>query len=400
MARRGRKSRLRRTLLLVAVQVVVTLLLLEAALRLTRPHHAGLSNLLYLPSVSTYLSRIDDTVDLVKMASPFLEPGELVVGFVLNSRGLRTHEYSDERTDGLRVVALGDSFTWGEVPFADTWPVRLQSELRKTMNRQDVEVISLALPGIGPKFYLRMWELEGRKLRPDLVVLGLFVGNDLTDHSKLRPKTSEHGWLVEHSLAVRAVRNLVRVTRSGAGTDGGESGKQDVPLASAGRVGYELPGYAASFDPMQEVFKETEFMRIEWERMAICLESNRPLVWELLRNVGTLLKELDRSVKDSGAELVVFLIPDEFQVDDELSTRLLHANETDPIEYIRNMPQKILMKYLGENGIHHIDGLPEFRSRSAAEKLYRPRNTHWNAAGNQLAAEMIVDYLQTSNLLP
>jgi hypothetical protein len=276
MADGSRKPRLLRTLLLVTVQVAATLLLLEVALRLIRPHHAGLNDVLYLPSVSTNLSRVHNTVDLVKFASPSLEPGRSIAGFVLNSRGLRTHEYSDERSDGLRVVALGDSFTWGEVPFHDTWPVRLQAVLRKTLNREDIEVISLALPGIGPKFYLRMWELEGRKLQPDLVVLGFFIGNDLTDHSELPPKTSRHGWLVEHSLSVRAIRNLARVATSGMQTDVGEGGKEGFQLASSPRTGYELPGHAAGFDPTQETFDEQPFMRIEWERMAVRVSRKQP----------------------------------------------------------------------------------------------------------------------------
>ena len=161
-----------------------------------------------------------------------------------------------------------------------------------------------------------------------------------------------------------------------------------------------MPGYAASFDPTQDTFDEQAFMKIEWDRMPICLESNRPLVWRLLRNVGPILKELDRSVKASGAELVIFLIPDEFQVDDELSARLLETNDTDPTEFVRNMPQKILVKFLNEADIHSIEGLQRFRSRKRVENLYLPRNTHWNAAGNQLAAKMMVDYLHTSELLP
>ena len=68
MVGRGRRPTLRRTLLLVGVQVAATLLLLEVALRLIRPHHAGLNNVLYLPSVSTDLSRFHNTVDLVKRA--------------------------------------------------------------------------------------------------------------------------------------------------------------------------------------------------------------------------------------------------------------------------------------------------------------------------------------------
>ena len=390
---------MRRTLLLIAIQIVATFLLLELALRLIRPHHAGLNNLLYLPSVSTNLSDVHTTVDLVQKANPGLEPGGVAAGFVLNSRALRTHEYSDERSGGLRIVALGDSFTWGEVPFDDSWPVRLQESLRKTLSRDDVEVISLGLPATGPKFYLRMWELEGRKLQPDLVILGFFVGNDLTDHSKTVLRTSQHSWLVEHSLAARAVRNLTRIVTSGMRTDDFDR-TQDEIERSPKQIGYELPGHAASFDPTYPTFSESAFIRIEWNRMAVCLEDNRPDVWKLMRKVGPLLEELDRSVRDSGAELVVFLIPDEFQVNDELSAKVLQANDADPSEFIRDMPQKILVKYMTQKSIRHIDGLEEFRRHTKPESLYLPRDTHWNAAGNQLAAEMMIDSLQTSNLLP
>ena len=119
-----------------------------------------------------------------------------------------------------------------------------------------------------------------------------------------------------------------------------------------------------------------------------------------MRRVGPILEELDRSVQDAGAELVVFLIPDEFQVNDELSGRLLEMNDTDPAEFARNIPQNTLLELFETAGIDHINGLPRFRSRSRVESLYLPRNTHWNAAGNRLAAEMMVDYLRTAGLLP
>jgi hypothetical protein len=134
--------------------------------------------------------------------------------------------------------------------------------------------------------------------------------------------------------------------------------------------------------------------------MAVCLRSNRPMVRRTVRRVGPILEELDRSVRDAGAELLVFLIPDEFQVDDELSARLLVANGTDPSEFARNMPQVELARFLEQAGIHHVEGLRVFRQRSRTTNLYLPRNTHWNLAGNRLAAKMMVDYLQTEGLLP
>jgi hypothetical protein len=400
MTKCSRRSKLFRSILLIVVQVVATVLLLELALRLIRPHHAGLNNVLYLPSVSTNFSRVDTTADLIRMSPKGYDPGGTNRGFVLNSRGLRTHEYADERSGGLRIVALGDSFTWGAVPIRDTWPVRLQSILRNSLDRQDVEVISLGVPGSGPKFYLRMWELEGRRLQPDLVILGFFIGNDLTDHSKARPEATRNSWFVEHSLTVRAIRNLARVATSRVETDGGGDGKEKVRPTAPGRLGYELPGYADSFDPLRPTMSEKAFTRIEWNRMAICLKSNRRTLQTLLRRVGPVLEEMDRSVREAGAELLVFLIPDEFQVDDELSGRLLETNNTDPSEFARNRPQIGLVKVLEEAGVHHLDGLRVFRSRGRDVDLYLPRNTHWNAAGNRLAAKMMADYIQIEGLLP
>ena len=399
MAERGRRSRILRTLLLVAVQIIATFLLLEVALRLIRPHNAGLNNLLYLPSVSTNYSRVNNTADLIRKAPKGFDPGGTSGGFVLNSRGLRTHEYAVERSGGLRVIAIGDSFTWGVVPHRQTWPFRLQAALRHTLDRRDIEVISLGVPGAGPKFYLRMWELEGRRLAPDLVVLGFFVGNDLQEKHGVRSEVTRTNWVVEKSLTVRAIRNLVLVASSGMPADEEENiGKVRRP-APSGRVGYELPGYAASFDPARATMSEDTFARIEWNRMALCLRSNRPKVRRLVRRIGPVLEELDRSVRNAGAELLVFLIPDEFQVNDELSGRLLAANDTDEAEFDRNAPQRMLVKYLEDAGIHHVDGLQRFRARSKTMNLYLPRDTHWNAAGNLFAARMMVDYLQSSGIL-
>jgi hypothetical protein len=58
------------------------------------------------------------------------------------------------------------------------------------------------------------------------------------------------------------------------------------------------------------------------------------------------------------------------------------------------------VQILKEADIHHIDGLRMFRSRTRVRNLYLPRNTHWNEAGNRLAAQMMVDYIQAEGLLP
>ena len=48
----------------------------------------------------------------------------------------------------------------------------------------------------------------------------------------------------------------------------------------------------------------------------------------------------------------------------------------------------MLSDRLDKLGIKYIDLLPSF-SENSGERLYRVRDTHWNIAGNQLAANII-----------
>ena len=44
-----------------------------------------------------------------------------------------------------------------------------------------------------------------------------------------------------------------------------------------------------------------------------------------------------------------------------------------------------------ELGLECVDVLPEFRRRTeAGERLYFPLDSHWNARGNELAAEALL----------
>ena len=56
------------------------------------------------------------------------------------------------------------------------------------------------------------------------------------------------------------------------------------------------------------------------------------------------------------------------------------------------LPNEKLTAELEELKIDYIDLYKSFTERTT-EQLYRPRDTHWNIAGNNLAANIIQDYL-------
>ncbi len=78
------------------------------------------------------------------------------------------------RPERAAIVAIGDSQTYGdEVQREDAWPQQLA---RQT----GVTTYNLALGGYGPVQYLRLVD-DAMALGPELVVVGLYAGNDLAD---------------------------------------------------------------------------------------------------------------------------------------------------------------------------------------------------------------------------
>jgi lysophospholipase L1-like esterase len=93
-----------------------------------------------------------------------------------NGQGFRAlADFSPRSPAGVRrVVALGDSFTFGEdVADEEAWPRILERQL------PDTEVLNLGVHGYGHDQMLLLLRRQGIALRPDTVLLG-FVGLDLS----------------------------------------------------------------------------------------------------------------------------------------------------------------------------------------------------------------------------
>jgi hypothetical protein len=92
---------------------------------------------------------------------------EFEVGYAINGHGLRDREYSYQRVPGkIRILALGDSFTFGEgVPYGERF-VDIPEDYFANL-----EIITLAVPGYGIEHELICLYQEGLKYSPDFVIL-------------------------------------------------------------------------------------------------------------------------------------------------------------------------------------------------------------------------------------
>jgi len=244
------------------------------------------------------------------------------------------------------------------------------------------------------------------------VVLAFFVGNDLLEQQGVPPVgcgTLSAG-MARWSLAYRAARNLYRL-HSGPerapdrsdfsdridmeGRDRTEGGQ----ILDCAHAGLDDPSYARHFDPGRPAFSVERFTEIQQHRLSILLRSRRRCLDHMLARAERSLEELHQEVRSAGARLVVMLIPDQLQVEELSRAELLEQAGIEPSEVDLDVPQQELRRILDQNGIEVVDLLPELRARQGDGPLYLPRNTHWNAAGNRVAARVLARELLLRGLV-
>lgn len=123
----------------------------------------------------------------------------------VNEHGYRGAARAAERVegDGPRLVALGDSFTFGMgVGDAEALPAALETELRRQGDAR-AEVLNFGVPGYNLHESVDQYRHFARRWEPDVVVLFLFE-NDLDPPiCDLVGQPSFH-WALRHSRLFRA----------------------------------------------------------------------------------------------------------------------------------------------------------------------------------------------------
>ena len=368
---RGRRWRQRVGALGLAL--AATLLTTEAALRLFGHASMPIRQLLYLPGQVPAFDGITTLDQLMAVAPLPLPPFRIWGGFKLNSHGLYTGEYARAKASGtFRILALGDSFTFdsGMVPPASIWHAQVGDGLAKQLGRP-VEVINLGLPAVGPRFAAKMYDVEGRLLAPDLVVFGLFLGNDLTDESGARGSA-----LLRYSLSWRAARHLWALRQSQRQIESTQSYWR-TPGADVGapRGGYAIEGF--TYDPEFTFFSADEFRRIEMETARVYLKSQRAQVTTWVHEVADVVAGLQAQVTATPARFVVGLFPDQLQI---------NPAGVDPEDFDADGLVTLVRDALTARDVQTIDVAPALRRAPTSPRLYRRQDVHWSIAGNTIVA--------------
>jgi hypothetical protein len=289
--------------------------------------------------------------------------------FKLNSKGFKDVEFETSSKNAYRILGLGDSFAFGVVPYKFNYLTLLESQLNRGNKDKPIEIFNMGIPYTGPREYLSLLVREGLPFNPQMVIVSFFVGNDFIDSNR----KAENRPLYSYSFVASLLHYIIAIRPKFEGN------------MSHGKGNY--------CDDCPTLNPEA-FLKIEQGRSFIYLVGNERFS-KLLEDAVYYLREIQAICRKKGIQLLVVIIPDELQINADLQNEIrktfypnVKNDQWDPA-----LPNRLLAEKLSGLGIDCLDLFEAFEKESKHLPLYRKYDTHWNIAGNQLAADLIQDYL-------
>jgi len=341
-----------------------------------------------------------------------------------NSQGWRDEEHGFENNSGaFRILVLGDSFM-------EAYSVELKDTFHKQLERfalengVPIEVINLGVGGYGTLQEYLVFDEIGKRYKPDIVLLGFFLTNDVTDNSlaidtmitkdservKSRPylDSSETTWKitqVDYEGARR--RFLANIAKRDAAFHrlSGQPALLQFIVHAVNRIKTTLAENRKNSENNEDLGDIVENKKVRsfvWYGVNYCQEP--PEYTEAWSVTERILKRLKNDVSSIGGKLFVFTVPGLLEVVPErlkkISKRRVPKPELICLEEVPGYNR--LAGILNELEIDYVDLLPSFRNNRTNDgrSLFRLSDEHWNEKGHNLAATIVYSSLIEKGLFP
>jgi len=324
------------------------------------------------------------------------------------------------------VAALGDSFTDATtLPAELIWPARLAGLL-------GVSVRNYGTAGFGPVQELLVLKEYVLARRPRSVVIGFFAGNDLQDAERFGasgghgavPSVPAQGWRFKDVIArfdefyvVSLYKGAVALlhdrdqVRADQGLSQADYSGEDLRAPAATRSGFDHGLFTL---PVAGRTLRFAFLPPYLERVALSREQLQASPgWEVTRRS---YREMHRLVRAQGGQLVVAFIPSKAQVYLPLLSASLPPAELQRAlrSSLRDRPfprglngmmrnrlalNDLMRDFCAAEGIAFLDLTTALQTNlGVGGNVYFPDDSHWNAAGQEIAAGAIASFMTERGL--
>jgi len=315
----------------------------------------------------------------------------------LNSRGMHDTEHPlDKPPHTTRILLLGDSFVQAiHVDERETAHQILEDTLNSQSTGQTFEVTSAGVGGWGTGQQLLYYRAEGRQYEPDLVLLAMFLGNDVKDNLPGRGVTVAgiNRYTPYFALTGDRLDPAQWLFAPGLPPVMGEaSALRHWANNALGKIHQQSRLYQ-QLEPLVAVAPTQPSM------LDFYLGNNDTFDYAFDLTLA-LAAQLHTEVAADGADFGVVLIS---PIDLFDFTRMSTAEREAVYQELPGMrraediepPNRQITDRLARRGIPVLDLFPPFlRQLEQTDKtFYFQQDKHWNVAGNRLAGEIMAGWV-------
>ncbi len=295
-----------------------------------------------------------------------------------NSMGFRDHAPLSHKK--RKLLVLGDSFVTNiSVKDDEVFTEIMEDQLKK------FDVLNFGVDGYGQVQEYLLVEQLIKTIKPDMVLLIVYVQNDFTDNvghywPYLRPYASLEGkdsTLVIHPL----LKN-----------QGDKNPTDSRSIFSKSHLNILITRC------LNKLFRKTTHSDVP--EFYSCQYPNSERQDLMFRIMGKLLIKITNLGKENDVPVVFALAPSNVQIEDERWASFLKASQTNQRKYLRSLPNDRLMEFAKRNNLLMLDLFPRLLQENKKNaKLYSPIDLHWSKEGNRVAADALIGYLKSKSLI-
>lgn len=358
-------------LLISLISIVLCSIFLELFVRKFFPQE-----LVYLRATEVWVK--DDILGWkhkINASTPVNAVGERMIHFKTDENGFRVGD-TKIKSPVYKILALGDSFTEGLlVEHEETFTGRLELILSEGLGL-NTRVVNAGVGGWSPNQYLLQAKDELDREEYDLVLVFVYIGNDLVKirQDKFTPKQIGD----KHDLRL-------------------PSNFSKAELVNA--IIYPINDFLETRSAVFMLFKKRSsalMMKLGittnyFPNVFLKSEAKSPSY----RVTAEICSDIEKVASEHGIETLFVLIPTSQQVQEESFKEFTTGFNIDPSLVDVTQPNRLLRENLENLGLSVFDSLPEMKEEYNKRKIrfYGARTDHFNSEGHKVFANILVPVL-------
>ncbi|KAF0146427.1 MAG: Lipolytic protein G-D-S-L family [Nitrospirae bacterium] len=307
---------------------------------------------------------------------------------VINSYGFNDRDWPHDKGAQKRVMVMGDSIIESRQVDRSSNFVSLAEAKLNALSPNGYEVLNVGVAGWSADSALNYFQQAGRPLRPDIVIFGLFMGNDLVegDYETFR-------YLFAYAWDCR------RYDKPAFGLENGSLVRRNYPAwrnVMARIFSEELYVHSCSFRKLYQHFNRfmekrkngSNLLRKKGVSYNMYMERTKGYKF-FYDQTEAQIDALAKESRQAGAAFGVVLIPNfplfyPLTIDDPKS-RAYWEYQID-LKHYHEMNRRLSSKYAILSLIEPL--------HAASEPIsFKPAEHHFNFAGHELVAKLLADFI-------